>query len=136
MFIDWLVDQSVSTSTSRRSSFGYRLGIDRVFSSDMIPLSICYHLSCDTSTSMCLGVYMFIARVIIIETEEIKETSRCTLSIFLLQRDSREIFFILALIRRYIEDLKTPRSPQSPFTPAESMTLLGVKEKTRIFSFY
>jgi hypothetical protein len=57
MFIDWLVDHSVGTSTSRRSSFGYRLSIDRVLSSDIIPLSICYNLSCDISTAMFLGIY-------------------------------------------------------------------------------
>jgi hypothetical protein len=57
MFIDLLVNLSVDTSTSRRSSFGYRLGIDCVFSSGGISLSICYHLSCDISTSMFLGIY-------------------------------------------------------------------------------
>jgi hypothetical protein len=135
MFIDWLVDHSVGTSTSRRSSFGYRLGIDRVFSWDVISLSICYHLSFDISTSMFLGIY--IPRVIIIiEAEEIKETSCWALNKFLLPSDSREIFFILARTRRYIADLRTPRSPQSPFTPSEPMTLFGVQEKTRFFTFY
>ena len=134
MFIDWLVEQSVSTSMSRRSSFGYRLGIDRVFSSDVISLSICYHLSCDISTSMFHGIN--ITCVIIIEAEEIKEASRCTLNKFMLQSDSREIFFIVALIRRYIADLRTPRSPRSTLTPSEFMTLFGVQEKTRFFTFY
>ena len=53
----------------------------------------------------------------------------CRIIQFLIQSDSKEIYFILALMRWHIADLRAPRSPPSPCTPSDSMTLFGVQEK-------